>query len=219
MKKRVLIVDDEAAIRLAFRYTLPVDELEAEEAESAVGGLVKLEQRRFDLILLDLRLQGLNGLEFLTALRARKVDVPTVLVSAFATSDTALAAVRLGTVDFLAKPVTPAQLRHRLTLVLLRHELQDDDANLWPCGIFEQTLNTALLAINRLDFPTARQRLHEALRLEDKLEVHLLLGILHELERDLDTAEAEYRLSLPPLLRNRPDLWKRQNYFTRLAAM
>src|SRR5262249_8339854 len=66
----------------------------------------------FDLAFLDLRLGAADGLELLPKLLAVRAELPVVIVTAYATVDTAVAALKRGAVDYLPKPFTPAQIRH-----------------------------------------------------------------------------------------------------------
>ena len=107
----VLVVDDEANIRKALRQTLdrtgatPVLARDAEEA------IAHISEHAVDLILLDLRLPGIDGLETLSILQRDHPDVPVVAFSAHASPEVAAEAVKRGAVDFLEKPFAPEQVR------------------------------------------------------------------------------------------------------------
>lgn len=119
---RILVVDDEAGMRLAVtralrdcRLALPELDTEVEfaveSAESGEEGLERISDRAPDLVLLDHKMPGLSGLEVLDQLAPRKLDLLVVMITAYATIETAVLATRRGAFDFLAKPFTPAELK------------------------------------------------------------------------------------------------------------
>jgi DNA-binding response OmpR family regulator len=108
---RILIVDDEPNVRLLFRTALETDGYIVSEAEDGPAALADLSGDGADLVLLDLRMPGLDGLEVLRRLREAGHDVPVVIVTAHGRIPDVVAAMKLGAVDFLPKPVTPARLR------------------------------------------------------------------------------------------------------------
>lgn len=112
MPIRILIVDDEPHIRKVMRLTLESIEHEVceaasgEEALDMVGGSTK-----WDVVLLDERMPGIDGLETLRQLRTRDPDVVVVMVTAFASIELAVDAMKLGATDFVRKPMSPETLR------------------------------------------------------------------------------------------------------------
>ena len=119
---RVLMVDDEQGMRLGAsrileRYTVRLPDAEGEVgfeielAESGEEALEKIARRAPDILLLDHKLPGLSGLDVLNRLVEDKRDVLTVMITAYATLETAVAATKRGAFDFLAKPFTPDELR------------------------------------------------------------------------------------------------------------
>ncbi|MET0401956.1 MAG: sigma-54 dependent transcriptional regulator, partial [Cystobacter sp.] len=109
---RVLVVDDERNIRTTLRVCLEGLGCEVREAATAEAALAALAQAPADLALVDLRLGTTSGLELLPRLLAESPVLDIVLITAYATFDTAVEAVRRGARDYLPKPFTPAQIRH-----------------------------------------------------------------------------------------------------------
>jgi DNA-binding NtrC family response regulator len=108
---QVLIVDDEPNVRLVFRAALEsagYEVIEAGDGEEALG-LVR--GRPFDVVLLDLRMPRLDGLETLRRLNGQGVGVPVVVVSAHGNILDVVLAMKLGAADFVPKPVSPETLR------------------------------------------------------------------------------------------------------------
>jgi len=116
--RSILIVDDEPTLRMAFAFALKDEHTSVEEAADGGQALARLATRRFDLILMDLRMPVLNGLETVGRMRARGDFSPVVLCSAHLTTDDALLAIRHGVVDFLTKPVELVRLRQVVAEVL-----------------------------------------------------------------------------------------------------
>ncbi|HBO43104.1 MAG TPA: hypothetical protein DD670_04055 [Planctomycetaceae bacterium] len=119
---RVLVVDDEPGMRHSIKralsnHTVRLPEIECEvgiqlqEADSGERALEILEEQSFDLILLDHKLGGLTGVDVLDQLRRRELDVMVIMITAFATIETAVRATKSGAFDFISKPFTPDELK------------------------------------------------------------------------------------------------------------
>ncbi len=106
MKPRILIVDDEPAIRDTMRMTLEYDGYECLTASSGTEGLATVERESPDLVFLDIKMPGLDGLETLKGLRKISDTLPVVIVSAHGSASTALEAGRLGAFRFIEKPLS-----------------------------------------------------------------------------------------------------------------
>lgn len=115
---KLLVVDDEPTLRMGFAYALSNDRRLAETASNGREALAKLQEKEFDLLLVDLRMPDIDGLGVVKHLRKDGRMIPVILCSAFITIERALQAIRLGVVDFLMKPVKPADLREAVDTVL-----------------------------------------------------------------------------------------------------
>nr|BDT30522.1 sigma-54 dependent transcriptional regulator [Myxococcus sp. MH1] len=111
---RVLVVDDERNIRHTLRVCLEGFGCEVREAATPEAALAALAQGPADLAFVDLKLGTASGLDLLPRLLAESPNLDVVLITAYATFDTAVEAVRRGARDYLPKPFTPAQIRHVL---------------------------------------------------------------------------------------------------------
>ena len=111
LQKRILIVDDEANVRMVFRTTLETVGHEVAEADDGAAAILLARKAPFDLILLDLKMPGTDGMETLKRLRDSGDPTPVVVVTAHGGVAEAVAAVKLGAIDFLPKPVSPTSLR------------------------------------------------------------------------------------------------------------
>ncbi len=108
----VLIVDDEKNIRHTLRVCLESLDAEVTEASSPRAALEAISRAVFDVVFLDLRLGTESGLDLIPQLLAENPNVVIVVVTAYATIETAVEAIRRGAWDYLPKPFTPAQIRH-----------------------------------------------------------------------------------------------------------
>ena len=126
MKARILVIDDEPAIRDTVRMILEYDGHEVSLAASGPEGLQMAERESPDLVFLDIKMPGMDGLEVLTKLRTAQESLPIVMISAHGTASTALEAGRLGAFRFIEKPLSKDYVldavREGLELSSLRQE-------------------------------------------------------------------------------------------------
>src|SRR3982751_3016566 len=108
----VLIVDDEKNIRHTLRVCLEAMDAEVTEASSGPAALEAIGRAVFDVVFLDLRLGTQSGLDLIPEVLAENPNVVVIVVTAYATVETAVEAIRRGAWDYLPKPFTPAQIRH-----------------------------------------------------------------------------------------------------------
>ncbi len=127
---RVLIVDDEPNIRRTLRVTVEAMGYEVEEASNGRDAIRKAEGQPFDVALVDLRLGDESGLDLLEPLLAQLPRLAVVVITAHASIDTAIDAMRRGAFDYLPKPFTPAQVRAVLDRVASVRGLRDRVADL-----------------------------------------------------------------------------------------
>jgi len=106
MKPRVLVIDDDAAIRDTMRMTLEYAGFECLTAASGTEGLAMAERESPDVVFLDIKMPGIDGLEVLGRLRAQNETLPVVMVSAHGSTTAALEAGRLGAFRFIEKPLS-----------------------------------------------------------------------------------------------------------------
>lgn len=107
---RVLVVDDEEVVHASLRKILSRLGYGVEGVASARDALARLETSRFNLIITDLMMPEMNGIELMRALRERGCNTPMLMVTGYPTIRTAVQAMRLGAVDYVAKPFTRKEL-------------------------------------------------------------------------------------------------------------
>src|SRR3974390_2534726 len=124
-----LIVDDEPSIRLMFRTTLESAGYKIQEAGNGRVALERLSELSPDVMLLDLKMPEMDGMETLRQLRDAGHDTPVVIVTARGSIPVGVAAMKLGAVDFLTKPVTPDLLRRVVGDIIARHARTEPTLN------------------------------------------------------------------------------------------
>lgn len=120
---RVLVVDDEPHLRQMMRLTLEGSDYEVEEAADGESALTVFDDgTRFDATLLDQRMPGLDGLETLRRMKLQRADAIVIMVTAYATIELAVDAMKLGATDFVRKPMTPDTLRNAVAAALTKRQ-------------------------------------------------------------------------------------------------
>jgi two-component system, NtrC family, response regulator AlgB len=127
---RILIIDDEPNIRRTLRVALEAHGHEVEEATTATEAFAAVEARPADVALVDLRLGQDNGLDLVGPLLEQAPRMAIVMITAYASVDTAVEAMRRGAFDYLPKPFTPADIRAVLERVARDRGLRDRVAEL-----------------------------------------------------------------------------------------
>ncbi|MDG3007744.1 response regulator [Paludisphaera mucosa] len=206
--RRILIVEDEPNVRLVFRTALVSNEYAPSTAEDAESALRWLKEQPADLVLLDLQMPGMGGMEFLRRLRDAGMDVPVVIVSAHDQAPNVVRAMRLGAIDFVPKPVTPEALRRVVAEVLMRADRAEARAGPAPrvepgpavepaAEASADALTRAKAALNRRAFNDAEAALRQAVGVDPHCaEGHYLIGVLHELRDERHAAYSAYRAAV-----------------------
>src|SRR5690349_9511371 len=107
----ILIVEDEAKMRRLLELNLGEDGLVTLSAEDAESGLKLLRENAVDLVVTDLKLPGMDGLEFLQAIKRQNAALPVVVMTAFGSVETAVEAMKAGASDYVLKPFSLAEMR------------------------------------------------------------------------------------------------------------
>jgi DNA-binding NtrC family response regulator len=168
----ILIIDDEPNLRLMFRTVLESAGYHVAEASDGTHGLEQLRRSPADLVLLDLRMPGIDGMAVLRQLRGAGNPVPVIIITAHGSIPDAVGAMRLGAIDFLSKPVTPDVLRTVVAQVIERHAGDTPGTTPAPSGpapeavTLVEGLRRAKLALNRCEFDEAESLLMKAIALE-----------------------------------------------------
>lgn len=119
-----LIIDDDPGVRQSLRLCLEADHARVLGVGTSSGALDALDRSRFDVVFLDLWLQAESGLTVLPEILRRQPGVGVIVVTAYATFESAVEAMKLGAVDYLPKPFTPEQVRTAARRVVTAHLLK-----------------------------------------------------------------------------------------------
>jgi two-component system response regulator AtoC len=118
MKPRILIVDDEATIRESLLEAMAADGFDVTSAETGEEALARCHNAEFDLVLTDLKMGGVSGMELLQALRNQGRQTPVVMMSAYGDTETAVEALHKGAYDFISKPFKLGDIKKKVRAAL-----------------------------------------------------------------------------------------------------
>src|SRR5215213_10169330 len=127
MPYRVLVVDDETGIREAIKMTLEYEGYKVDEARSGNEGLEKAGRTPYDVILLDIKMPVLDGIEVLENLKDQKITSPVVMVSGHGDVHTAVECTKRGAFDFLEKPLNRDKLLLTVRNAVRQRSLEEEN--------------------------------------------------------------------------------------------
>src|SRR5687767_8572383 len=130
MPARVLLIDDDAGIRESMRMPLEYEGYEYAAAASAEEGLTAIQRESPDIVFLDIKMPGMDGLEALTRIKALDEALPVVMISAHGSASVGADATRRGAVDFIEKPFGAERLLVTIRNVLDQSRLRDENRTL-----------------------------------------------------------------------------------------
>jgi DNA-binding response OmpR family regulator len=119
---RILVVDDEPSVRFFLEETLSRDGHQVVAVESGEDALKRITEQEYDLALLDLKLGGIDGMEVLKAIAQQSPDTVTIVLTAHASLETSVEALREGAHDYLFKPTKTLELRESVRMGLLKRQ-------------------------------------------------------------------------------------------------
>jgi len=130
-KEHVLVVDDDMTQAEALVRLLNLErDIEATAVDSAAAALNVIEKNPPDLVLTDLKMPGMDGLELYRQVRQRSAEMPVMIMTAHGTIETAIEAVRLGVADFIQKPIYAEELVHRFRQIFRERKLNAENVEL-----------------------------------------------------------------------------------------
>ncbi|MEI6737759.1 MAG: response regulator [Pseudomonadota bacterium] len=109
-KTRILVVDDEEVVRLSHVRTLSGERCNVDVVTNGRDALQLMEQRSFDVVLLDVRMPGMDGMSVLEVIKEKWPESEVIIITGYPAVDSAKEAVALGAYDYLAKPVGPDEV-------------------------------------------------------------------------------------------------------------
>lgn len=122
-----MVVDDETVIREGLQRILEGERYAVDSCKSGHIAIEMLQQKDYDLIITDLKMPGMNGIEVLKAVKTLQPDVPVIMITGYATVDTAVDAMKNGAFDYIAKPFTPDQIQEKVEKAFEQRNLNLDE--------------------------------------------------------------------------------------------
>lgn len=191
-RRGILIVDDDENIRQTAAQALAPLGYDLISAADGREALAKLDKNRVGLILLDLRMTGLDGLETLRHIAKFRPEVRVILMSAHGTVDSAVEALQLGAVDFITKPFSAQELRDIVMKIIDRQAGEAAQA-----AAYEKHLILTRRCLENHHLASAKEHTKQAIGLDpSRPEAFNLFGVLHELAGRRTDAMKYYRVAL-----------------------
>ena len=130
MKKRILIVDDEEIVVRSCLRILSGDEFDVDVAENGLEALIKVGERDYDMLILDIMMPKMNGIEVLQRVKETHPDIDVIMITGLNEIDTAVKAMKLGAFDYLPKPFDPEEFEMVVARAFERRKLLQENVNL-----------------------------------------------------------------------------------------
>jgi DNA-binding NtrC family response regulator len=176
--KGILIVDDDHSICLTLSLALNDLGYELATAHSGEAALSAIEQRNFGIVLLDIWMPGIDGMEVLRLIKLIAPQIRVIMMTAHGGVESAVAAMKLGAVDFIQKPFTPPEIRSLVEAVIRREALDDSMAK-----DYASCVELAKKCITDHRFEAADAHLRKAVSIDpSRAEAFNLLGAVLEIQ-------------------------------------
>src|ERR1700752_430910 len=125
MSSRILIVDDDEVSCQLFAETLEQENYRVDQARSGDEALALLRDNPYDLLLIDVRMPGMTGLEVTRTVHEKQASLPIIVMTAFGSMETAIEAIHEGAFDFISKPMNLEEIKKTVSRALAQRALQD----------------------------------------------------------------------------------------------
>ncbi|GAB4410571.1 MAG: hypothetical protein OHK0032_06350 [Thermodesulfovibrionales bacterium] len=119
-KQRILVIDDEEIVRISCRKCLTPEGYDVDVAANGMEGLRLTEANRYDLVLTDLKMPDMDGMEFMMKMKESQPETKVIMITGYSTVEHAVKAIKLGAYNYIEKPFTPD------TLIAAVKEAMDD---------------------------------------------------------------------------------------------
>jgi FixJ family two-component response regulator len=187
----VLIVDDEKNIRLTLAAALEPLQVPVETAVNGEEALQKVAEKPFAVMLLDLKLPGMDGIEVLRRVGEAHPEISVIIITAYGSVEVAVEAMKLGAVDFLQKPFHPSDVRDMVGRLFKEGREEKLGQR------YETYVSLAKERINAGEFDAARIYAHKAVFINpNRPEAFNILGGLWEAKANRREADKNYRVAL-----------------------
>ncbi|MCF8027575.1 MAG: response regulator [Desulfobacteraceae bacterium] len=193
MKKYpILVVDDEKNIRLTVSRALESLDMPVQTAVNGEAALQKFHEHVFGIVFLDLKMPGMDGMTVLHRIKENWPQTRVVIITAHGTVESAVEAMKLGAVDFIQKPFSPAEIRKLATDILDRETIDED----CPSD-YRSMIELSKRHISDRNFAAAREAVRKAIAADPaQPEAYNLLGVLLEIKKERLEAQKFYRAAI-----------------------
>ncbi|WP_036479534.1 response regulator [Myxosarcina sp. GI1] len=189
-KAKILVVDDDKNIRRTVTMALESLDYGVHTAFDGKDAMLQLTGDKYDLIVTDLKMPGMDGIELLKKAIAEYPQIKIVLITAHGTVDNAVEAMKLGAVDFLQKPFTPKELRNVVHNVLEEPSEHSESE-------YKSSLKASKQLARQRDFDGAIAQVKKAIGCDpSRPEAFNFLGQLQETMGDFTSAIKNYRVAI-----------------------
>lgn len=131
MTERILVIDDEVDMLMLLRMIIEVNtEYEVETTNSPTEGMKLLREKEYDLVITDLKMPGMDGIELFDEFRDQKPEIPFIIVTAYGSPETADEALKKGAADFIAKPFRKDSILFTVKRVLELNRMKKENLRL-----------------------------------------------------------------------------------------
>ena len=127
MKPTILVVDDESSHRQMIKAVLSAEGYEIKDAFNGIEAVKAIEEKFYDLILMDIRMPGLSGIETLQKIKDISPGIPIIIMTAYASVNTAIEALKSGAYDYLTKPLDIEELKILVANALQFQKLEQEN--------------------------------------------------------------------------------------------
>lgn len=127
---RILVVDDDNSLRRVIEFNLKKSGYHTTAVETAEKALVIMRKSEFDLMISDMKMPGMDGIELFEKTREIRPEMPVIFITAFGTVEKAVEAIKLGAYDYITKPFDTADFMHKIDKVAEHRRLQDENTRL-----------------------------------------------------------------------------------------
>jgi two-component system OmpR family response regulator len=188
MMKKILVVDDTKNIRTLLTTCLELNGYEVTTASNGAEALKLLEPDKFDLAFLDIKLPEMSGTEVLRRIRSMNIDIPVVIMTAYATVKNAVECTKLGAVAYLQKPFTADKVKQVLQDIEACENIENNEVN--------DNIAYSKDLINNGELDKAYNILKKTLSLDPtRKEVYYLIARIYEDKGNMDEAKRFYNIS------------------------
>ena len=126
----ILVIDDEPGLREFLEIMLHKEKYGVETAADGLEGLERMGQSRFDLIIVDIQMPRMSGIEFLREIKGKGVNVPVIMITAFASHESAIEAMKLGAYDYITKPFKVDEIKLVIKKAIEKKNLEIENKRL-----------------------------------------------------------------------------------------